>query len=59
MKYMFPVVSCLVLAISSVAHNDDHGLQMPLDYVKYPYQASYYPGDGEGTQSPATFVNDS
>ncbi|KAI8978866.1 agmatinase [Trametes punicea] len=30
-------------------HSHDHDLQMPLDYVKYPYQAVYYPGNNEVT----------
>jgi agmatinase len=49
MKHLISVVPCFVLIISTIAHNHDHQQQMPLDYVKYPYQASYYPGDGEGT----------
>lgn len=37
-------------AVASVhAHEDhDHDMQMPLDYVKFPYQAAYYPGDNDG-----------
>jgi agmatinase len=51
MRCLLSVVSFVVLAGFSAArdHDHDHGQQMPLDYVKYPYQASYYPGDGEVT----------
>lgn len=47
--------SSLVVIVAAVvagvhAHDDhDHDMQMPLDYVKFPYQAVYYPGDNEGT----------
>lgn len=35
--------------MSCVGHDDhDHEDQMPLDYVRYPYQAAYYPGDDSG-----------
>ena len=39
----------LVVPAALVAAHDghDHDLQMPLDYVRYPYQA-IYPGDDEG-----------
>lgn len=46
---MFPlrtVVFAILAALVCAAH-DHHHDQMPLDYVKYPYQA-IYPGDGEG-----------
>lgn len=36
------------LALASLAHEHDHADQMPLSYVKYPYQATYYPGDNDG-----------
>ncbi|KAI0079476.1 agmatinase [Panus rudis PR-1116 ss-1] len=39
----------VVLAVVSAHTEHDHGLQMPLDYVKYPYQAAYFPGDNEVT----------
>lgn len=40
----------------TVAHDGhEHELQMPLDYVKFPYQASYYPGDDEGTADIESF----
>ncbi|KAH9890096.1 agmatinase [Cubamyces lactineus] len=42
------VLGSLVAAV--VAHDDhEHDMQMPLDYVKYPYQAIYYPGDNDVT----------
>ena len=38
-----------VVIISVHAHDEhEHDMQMPLDYVKFPYQAAYYPGDNEG-----------
>jgi len=40
-------IVCAVL-IATVLGHDDHANQMPLDYVKYPYQA-VYPGDNEVT----------
>ncbi|KAI0326907.1 agmatinase [Cubamyces sp. BRFM 1775] len=44
----FTLLSSLVAAV--VAHDDhEHDMQMPLDYVKYPYQAVYYPGDNDVT----------
>ncbi|KZT30059.1 agmatinase [Neolentinus lepideus HHB14362 ss-1] len=43
-------VSVATLAILGLAHELDHGheSQIPLDYVKYPYQA-VYPGDNDVT----------
>lgn len=45
--------------MSCVGHDDDHDKdQMPLDYVRFPYQATYYPGDDSGPpllSSRATF----
>ncbi|KAI0926652.1 hypothetical protein AcV5_007384 [Taiwanofungus camphoratus] len=39
----------LLLAVVTVAHeHHDHSMQMPLDYVRFPYQA-VYPGDNEVT----------
>ncbi|OCH88450.1 agmatinase [Obba rivulosa] len=36
-------------ALAALGHDEyDHGVQMPLDYVKFPYQA-VYPGDNEVT----------
>ncbi|KAI0669145.1 agmatinase [Trametes maxima] len=40
------IASILGVAVAHEGH--DHGLQMPLDFVKYPYQAMY-PGDNEVT----------
>lgn len=41
-------IVCVVLLATVFAHDDhDHADQMPLGYVKYPYQA-VYPGDNEG-----------
>lgn len=34
--------------MSCVGHDDHDKDQMPLDYVRYPYQATYYPGDDSG-----------
>ncbi|KAI6001082.1 agmatinase [Pisolithus orientalis] len=39
----------LVLALIGSAHEHDYEDQMPFNYVKYPYQAAYYPGDNEVT----------
>lgn len=42
-------------AIAVSAHDEhDHDMQMPLDYVKFPYQAVYYPGDNEGMSLSST-----
>lgn len=42
----FTLLATLVSVV--VAHEGhDHDMQMPLDYVKFPYQAAY-PGDNEG-----------
>lgn len=42
------VVVCAILAGGVLSHDGhDHADQMPLGYVKYPYQAAY-PGDNEG-----------
>ncbi|KAL4062496.1 arginase family-domain-containing protein [Scleroderma citrinum] len=40
---------CLALSLAGLAHEHDHAEQMPLNYVKYPYQAACYPGDNEVT----------
>jgi len=45
MQCFIPFVLFTFLTTSVVAH--DHSDQMPLDYVKYPYQA-VYPGVNEG-----------
>ena len=41
------LLGSLLLSFGSfcVGHDKD---QMPLDYVRYPYQATYYPGDNSG-----------
>lgn len=44
---VIPLVT-LTLAFAGLAHEHDHADQMPLNYVKYPYQAVYYPGDNDG-----------
>jgi len=51
---MNPVVYAILVA-TAFAHSghNDHVDQMPLDYVKYPYQA-VYPGDNEGILTPVT-----
>ena len=48
MQFMNAVVYTVLVA-TAFAHSshNDHADQMPLDYVKYPYQA-VYPGDNEG-----------
>ncbi|KAG6381759.1 agmatinase [Boletus reticuloceps] len=47
MRAHLSVLATTVLVCVAIAH-DDHGHeQMPLGYVKYPYQA-VYPGDNEG-----------
>lgn len=48
-------LTCLVLFTSIVTHvcahdGHDHDTQMPLDYVRFPFQA-VYPGDDEGNQA--------
>lgn len=48
MRTQLSVLVAAALACVAVAHGDsEHGEQMPLGYVKYPYQA-VYPGDNEG-----------
>jgi agmatinase len=48
-------IVCAVLVATVVAHGGhDHADQIPLDYVKYPYQA-IYPGDNEGIIPPQRF----
>ena len=49
MKFLALSAFLAVVAVVVRAHDDhDHDTQMPLGYVKYPYQAQYYPGDNEG-----------
>lgn len=46
---LFALVS---LAACVIAHDDhEYDTQMPLDYVRFPYQA-VYPGDDEGKRGP-------
>jgi hypothetical protein len=54
MQFMNAVVYTVLVA-TAFAHSghNDHADQMPLDYVKYPYQA-VYPGDNEGKLTPVT-----
>ncbi|KAI1794772.1 agmatinase [Ganoderma leucocontextum] len=50
MKLLF--VSTVLASTVAVVHthdDHDHDMQIPLDYVKYPYQAMYYPGDNAVT----------
>lgn len=48
MRAQLYVFVAAALASVAIAHDDhEHGGQMPLGYVKYPYQAMY-PGDNEG-----------
>ena len=47
----FTALSAFLALVGVVVHahdNHDHASQMPMGYVKYPYQAQYYPGDNEG-----------
>lgn len=45
MKLLTISLVTIGLALSGLAHERDNADQMPLNYVKYPYQATYYPGD--------------
>lgn len=49
----FTLLGLLVISrgMSCVGHDDHDKDQMPLDYVRYPYQATYYPGDDSGPRS--------
>ena len=48
MKTIVFSLSMLTAALLVLAHeHDEHDLQMPLDYVRFPYQAAY-PGDDTG-----------
>ena len=49
MKFQFATLFALVFAAVGLAHDSHHEDQMPMNYVKYPYQAMY-PGDDEGVQ---------
>lgn len=54
MKLRFLSVALASVFAAVHAHDDhDHSMQMPLDYVKYPYQAMYYPGDNGGSSDTA------
>lgn len=44
---LFALVSLVACVIAHDDHDHDHDTQMPLDYVRFPYQAAY-PGDNEG-----------
>ncbi|KAG6335994.1 hypothetical protein ID866_3089 [Astraeus odoratus] len=48
MRSYIPVLTTFVVTLVS-AHEYDQSTQIPLDYVKYPYQAVYYPGDNDVT----------
>lgn len=48
MKLLFSAVSCTILAASVVAHDHHHTEQIPLDYVRFPYEATYQGSGGEG-----------
>ena len=51
LRVLYAVVASVVAVVH--AHDDhDHDMQMPLDYVKFPYQAKYYPGDNDGSSDP-------
>ena len=52
------IASYLVLFTATVAvlgHEHHDGIQMPLDYVRFPYQAMY-PGDNDGTARPMSLM---
>ena len=50
MKFLSLSVAVIATFTAVIAHDKhEHDTQMPLDYVKYPYQAVYYPGDNEGS----------
>jgi agmatinase len=49
MKSHFATLFALAFAVVSFAHDGHHEEQIPMNYVKYPYQATY-PGDNEGMQ---------
>ncbi len=46
-KYKLLPLLLLSLGTSSLGHDDHEKDQMPLDYVRFPYQATY-PGDNSG-----------
>ncbi|KAJ3526795.1 hypothetical protein NM688_g8216 [Phlebia brevispora] len=48
MKSIASSLILLAVGVAVLAHEHDDDLQMPLDYVRFPYQAAY-PGDNEGT----------
>ena len=56
-RLLFVIAAGLVV----LAHDhDEHDLQMPLDYVRFPYQAAY-PGDNTGAHrflAPQILLND-
>ncbi len=48
MKLAAYFTTLLTLVVVTISHeHDEHDMQMPLDYVRFPYQAAY-PGDNEG-----------
>jgi len=49
MQLQYTTLFALVFAVVSSAHDGHHEDQIPMNYVKYPYQAKY-PGDNEGMQ---------
>lgn len=66
MNNLLSIVSLTVLFLSAVAHDHHVENQIPLDYVKFPYQAVYQGGGGEGrgllsiclpSYSPQTFYS--
>ena len=44
---LLTAIICAALVATVLTHDHNDHDQMPLDYVKYPYQA-VYPGDNEG-----------
>ena len=55
MKLSLATVQFALLFAFAIGHEHSDDTQMPLGYVKYPYQATY-PGDDSGTQVPLFLI---
>ena len=55
MKLITSYLGLFTATISVLGHEHHDGLQMPLDYVRFPYQAMY-PGDNDGTARPVSLM---